>query len=202
MARPRHDATRAATPERLLDAAESEFARRGLAAARLSDIARQAGITRPSLLHHYASKEALYVAVVERSFRALGAELGRVMTGRRGLAVHLRGLVQGFSHFLSRRPALAGVILRELIEEAGPGRGILLKQVAPLVTRVERFLRGRGRGQMAPGLPLRAALMQTAADVLLQAAAGPLRGPLWGPRERTWELARRLFLVRSAEVRP
>ncbi len=75
MARPRKASLRVATPERLLGAAEREFALRGFAAARLEDIAERSGITRPSLLHHYASKEALYSAVVKRSFGDLGRAL-------------------------------------------------------------------------------------------------------------------------------
>lgn len=54
------------TAERLLDVAEEEFAARGYAAASLVDIAERVGIRAPSLYSHYRSKEALYLAVVER----------------------------------------------------------------------------------------------------------------------------------------
>ena len=54
------------TAERILDAAESEFARKGYDATSLSDIAEAVGIRTPSLYSHYASKQQIYEAVVDR----------------------------------------------------------------------------------------------------------------------------------------
>src|SRR5262245_45054789 len=54
------------TAERILDAAETEFARQGYDAASLTDIAAHAGIPVPSLYKHFASKRALYLAVAHR----------------------------------------------------------------------------------------------------------------------------------------
>lgn len=64
--RPRRSAAGKPTVERLLDVAEEAFAARGYVAASLVDIAGQVGIRAPSLYSHYRSKEALYLAVVER----------------------------------------------------------------------------------------------------------------------------------------
>ena len=79
MGRPLASAAATATPERLLDAAEQCFAQ-GYDAARLEDIAAAAGIRRPSLLYHFASKDDLYAAVVRRTFARLGAALLSVMS--------------------------------------------------------------------------------------------------------------------------
>ena len=76
----------------------------------------------------------------------------------------------------------------------GPGRDILLRQVVPLLGLVETFLTVEGRGRLRPGLPVRAAIMQTVSDILLTSAAGSLREPLWGERDHAWSLARLLFL--------
>jgi len=54
------------TAERILDAAETEFARKGYDAASLTDIAAHVGIRVPSLYKHYAGKRDLYVAVAHR----------------------------------------------------------------------------------------------------------------------------------------
>jgi AcrR family transcriptional regulator len=50
----------------LLDAAEELFARRGLGAAALEDIADAAGYTRGAIYAHFGSKEELFLAVIER----------------------------------------------------------------------------------------------------------------------------------------
>ena len=54
------------SPDRILSAAESIFARFGFRRASMSQIAGEAGLTRQALYHHYSSKEALFRAVVEQ----------------------------------------------------------------------------------------------------------------------------------------
>ena len=189
------------TAERILEAAEAEFAAVGYAPARLADIAARAGIRRPSLLYHFASKELLYRAVVERAFDELGAELIGSMRLATGFEGRLDALIAGFAAFLELRPGLAPIIVRELIDDpkhdadasrrgGGHGRTIMLERVAPLLDMVEAFIRDGGSALLRPKLPIRAAVVQIAGDLLLRRAAGSLRTPLWGPGEHARMLAR------------
>lgn len=194
MGRPKLKDVDVATTDRLLAAAEAEFGRAGFHAARLEDIARQAGITRSSLLYHWPSKDALYGAVVHAAFARLGEALRLAMARGGDFDERLDALVGGFLEFLAARPALPALLLREVLDGQGPGHRLLLSEVAPVLSVVERFVRAAGRGRLRARLPVRAAVMQLVSSALLRAAAGDLAGPLWGPKDMTRELARLLVL--------
>lgn len=193
------------TADRVLDAAEREFAAVGFAPARLADIGERAGIRRPSLLYHFPSKELLYRAVVERAFDRLGAALVQFMGAEGEFELQLEGVVRAFAEFLEAHPSLAPIIVRELIDDptheldtvrrgGSVGRTIMLERVVPLLTLVESFIRTRGHEHLRPNLPIRAALVQVAANLLLHSASGSLAGPLWGPGDHALALAKLLFL--------
>ena len=194
--RPLASAAATATPERLLDAAEQQFARAGLGATRLEDSAAAAGIRRPSLLYHYPSKDELYAAVVRRSFARLGAALMAAMSRQVEFPERVDGVVDTYAQFLADNPAPAFIVVRELLDGDGPGHAILLAAVVPLLDVLERFVRVEGHGLIRKDVPVRAAILQTASGILLRSAAGSLRVPLWGPDDSTdhaRQLARLLF---------
>jgi AcrR family transcriptional regulator len=56
---------------RILDVAERLFAHQGFAGTAVRDIAREAGLTAPSLYNHFESKQALYEAVIARGVQPL-----------------------------------------------------------------------------------------------------------------------------------
>src|SRR6266436_558347 len=55
----------AATRKKLLMAARREFARSGLAGARVDEIAARAGVNKQLVYHYFGDKDALYLAVLE-----------------------------------------------------------------------------------------------------------------------------------------
>lgn len=57
-----------ATKTEILDAAVEEFARHGLANARIEEIADHTGVTKAMIYYYFNSKEGLYQAVLERGF--------------------------------------------------------------------------------------------------------------------------------------
>jgi AcrR family transcriptional regulator len=59
------------TRERILDAAEALFASHGFEGAAMRDIAAGANLNPASLYNHFASKQALFEAVLERGLRPL-----------------------------------------------------------------------------------------------------------------------------------
>jgi TetR/AcrR family transcriptional regulator len=61
------------TPERLLRAAELEFATQGLSGARVDVIARRANINKQLIYYHFGDKDSLYQAVLERAYAKIRA---------------------------------------------------------------------------------------------------------------------------------
>jgi len=66
------------TQERILAAAQAEFARKGYDGARVDAIVRRANVSKNLLYHHFRSKEDLYVRVLERTYETLRRRQGDV----------------------------------------------------------------------------------------------------------------------------
>ncbi|HCF30715.1 MAG TPA: TetR family transcriptional regulator [Cyanobacteria bacterium UBA11049] len=69
--KPRQVRDAEATQAQILDAAEQEFARYGLAGTRIDAIAARTGVVKAMIYYYFESKEGLYQAVMQR----IGAEL-------------------------------------------------------------------------------------------------------------------------------
>ena len=63
------------TKDHLLDEALRLFARRGVDAVGVQEVVDTAGVTKPTLYHHFGSKEGLVKALIGRGFSQLGAML-------------------------------------------------------------------------------------------------------------------------------
>jgi AcrR family transcriptional regulator len=102
--------------DEILLAAEHRFASRGYEGTSLNEIADDVGIKRPSVLHHFESKDALYREVFER---ALGEWYERVETAAdadtQGWERANDILVAGFEFFRSNTDFVR-ILRREFIE--------------------------------------------------------------------------------------
>jgi AcrR family transcriptional regulator len=90
--------------DRIIEVAETLFARRGLAAVTLRDISAELGITHASLYYHFPKgKEELFVEVTERSIRRHGEGLAAaIAAGGPGL----RGELYGAADWLLGQPPM------------------------------------------------------------------------------------------------
>ena len=121
MARPKLGSNSIPTHERILRAAEKEFGAHGFERTRLEDIAKLAGIRRPSLLYHFKSKDKLYSEIVHRAFDSLRQSL--VARMRKGeFTDQVDNLVEALTDFVQLNPSFAPIVLREIIDGNGPAR--------------------------------------------------------------------------------
>ncbi len=204
MARPRGATEDRKTVEKLLRAGEAKFGEGGFDRVRLEDIAADAGISRPSLLYHFESKDELYRQVVKRAFRDLRDHLLAAMKNPGGFVRRLDVIVNQFLLFLETRPALAQIILRELMSGSTGGFGyrLVMAEILTLLRRVEKFTLADGGRALRPELRVpqaaRQALLMVASAALVKVAAGSsVARWVWGDADHTWHLATTLFLKKE-----
>src|SRR5688572_8695115 len=72
---PRRRRTAEQARREILDAAEAQLTKAGPDSIRLQDVARAVGVSHPTVLHHFGSRDELVRAVVQRAFETLQSEL-------------------------------------------------------------------------------------------------------------------------------
>lgn len=102
------------TRKRILDVAEALFASKGLAGTAVRDIAREVGLTAPSLYNHFVGKQALYEAVIARGVQPL-FDLIQDSQGAPGQTELERtgDILDGIMDHLAEHPNLAKLIQHE-----------------------------------------------------------------------------------------
>lgn len=103
------------TAARILAVAEALFAEHGFDAVSLQAIATRAGVSKANIFHHFASKDALYVATIKHACRNSAALIDE-FAGAGDFAARLtRFLEAHLQHLLAQQP-VSRLIARELLK--------------------------------------------------------------------------------------
>jgi len=95
----------------VLDTALREFAEKGYNAANINDIVRKAGISMGSMYSYFASKEALFLTIIDEGYRILGRALAEAEAECVDLVSLFRKLLQQSRDYSRRYPELTQVYL-------------------------------------------------------------------------------------------
>jgi len=133
--------------ERTLREATRLFAARGFDATSLQEIADAVGVRKPSLLYHFASKDALRLSVLSALLDRWNDVLPRLLVAATSPEGQFDAVINETVRFLTEDPDRARLLLRELLDrphEMGP---LMNEHVRPWVNVICNYIRkGQKRG--------------------------------------------------------
>src|SRR3954464_4299781 len=128
-----------ASQDRILEAARGEFALHGYS-ARLQDIAERAGLTRPTLLYHFGSKERLYAAVIEEAMHDWADMTDAAVAAAPVGFNRVAALVRAGLEFFATHQDFVVIWRREAIEGGGRLEVAMAEHMRPFLERAVAFL--------------------------------------------------------------
>ncbi len=128
------------TKELILTVARRRFAEHGYAGTSLNEIADEVGIRRPSLLHHFPSKEALYRAVLIEGFMSWAGLVDQAIEGPREGWPQVERMLRAAFRFFEERPDFVRLVRWEALEGGPILREELNVMLKPLFERGAAFL--------------------------------------------------------------
>jgi TetR/AcrR family transcriptional regulator len=137
--------TQGSRKDAILDEATRLFAERGYEGTSMADLAERVGLRKASLFHHFASKDQLRRAVLERLVQrvtsALATSSVAVDGGGEGFARSLDTLTDAVVGMLGEQPYAARLVVREAMEWAAGKNDAIGEALTESLRAGERFLR-------------------------------------------------------------
>jgi AcrR family transcriptional regulator len=128
----------------------------------MSDLADEVGLRKASLFHHFASKEVLYAAVLERLLEEVGAAIAENALLPGTFAERLDALTDGITKLLGAQPFAARLLIREVMDWGPVVRDHLADKIMMVLGASEAFIRaGQEAGAFTPMDPRQLVLSLT-----------------------------------------
>lgn len=192
--------------DRILTAAARLLAAHGFDGTTLQAVADEVGVRKPSVLHHFPSKEALRKAVLDRMLDHWNQVVPKIMLTTRVGASRFDALAGEMVHFFTSDPNRARVILRELLDRPDIHRRVLSRDISPWFEMIGRGIEeGKHRGTYLPEVDSEMYLAHILRFILVTIATSDLYGASrpGGPRaplER--EVSELLRIARTGLLTP
>jgi AcrR family transcriptional regulator len=139
----------------ILDHATRLFAERGYEGTSMGDLAERVGMRKASLFYHFASKDILYAAVLERLVVAVGAVIAAAATADGSFVDRLDNLSDAITTTLGEQPFAARLLIREAMDWGPVIRGTLGDHIQLVLGAAELFVRAGQEAGVFVGLDAR-----------------------------------------------
>lgn len=140
--------------ERILDAAERVFARRGFYNARVSEVAQAAGVADGTIYLYFRSKDDLLISLFESRMERVNKGLAGAIAGEKTAPKKLAAFVAAYFAMIHENPVVAEVLTIELRQSSkfmkaypNPRFGDFLRLLAGIVAE------GQDRGELENDVP-------------------------------------------------
>ncbi|MEZ4228320.1 MAG: helix-turn-helix domain-containing protein [Polyangiaceae bacterium] len=143
------DTERAPSATLICEAATRLFARQGFDGTSLQAIAAQVGISKPTLLYHYPSKDALRAAVLENLFAHWRRMVPQLLEAVTSGHARFEALTNELIRFFREDPDRALLLMRELLDRPAHMREQVIDNLRPWLRVVAEYIRtGKRIGQI------------------------------------------------------
>ena len=174
------------TRTRILDAALEAFAQNGYDATGVAEICRRAGVTKGGFYHHFPSKQAVFLEMLERWMEGIDAQLQTARSGGDEVPVKLLNMTAMVRQVFQEAGGKLPIFL-EFLTKAGHSPAVWEATIAPFRKYHHFFAQmideGIAEGSLSP------VDADQASHVLLAFAVGLLTLGLLDPPGADWGLA-------------
>jgi TetR/AcrR family transcriptional regulator len=166
---------------KILEAAARLFAEQGFSAVSLREIADRVGITKPSLLYHFASKDLLREEVLTELFDHWSTRLPGLLRAVTTGEGQLEALLDELTTFFRERPDRTQLVVREILDRPAEMQRRIGGSLGPLVTLVADSMRkGQAKGLLRGGVDPEAFVLHMVGLAVSMVIAAPVVAPVLG----------------------
>ena len=172
----------AGTREKILEVAESLFAKKGFDGTTIKQIGAGAGLNPALIYYYFAGKEDLYKAVLQRLVGTIVSQGGAVLDGTLAPVEAIRRLLALQAEWLLARPNLHRLLVREMVDhEARHAQEVMLQMAAGPFQRLCSVIeQGQRSGVFRTDLEPRFAALSSIAQVVYFFIFRPAVGVFFG----------------------
>lgn len=182
--------------ERILTAAERIFARHGFFAAKVSDVAKEAGVADGTIYLYFKSKDDLLISLFERRMQQVNEALREAVEGIESPREQLRAFIKTYLQLVHDEPTAVEVLTIELRQSSKFMKEYENPQFADFLRLLGGIIAdGQERGELDRSIPAHVAarMIFGVLDELALAwvlAKQPLAGGAAGTRPKKFDIVR------------
>jgi len=183
--------------ERILQAAERVFAKRGFFAARVSEIAKDAGVADGTIYLYFKNKDDLLISLFEARMHQVNDELRAQVAKEKTPLGQLRAFIRRYLQLVADEPAAAEVLTIELRQSSKFMKEYENPQFADFLRLLGGIIAaGQERGELDAQVPSHVAarmifgMLDELSLAWVLARQPPLSGPAPGTRPKKFDIVR------------